>query len=43
MWSFPDLTLLFWLAMFGLVCAALAILGLVGGLIGFVAVHVQFV
>lgn len=35
MWSFPDLTLLFWLAVIGLVSVAIVVIG--GG--GWVAYH----
>lgn len=43
MWNFPDLTPLFYLAMFGLFCAAALALGAVGGAIWFVICHVRIV
>lgn len=39
----PDLRWLYYFVMFGLICAALAIGGAVGGLIWFVVNHVRIV
>jgi hypothetical protein len=41
--EFPDLTPVFYLAIFGLVCGFLALGGGVGWLIWFLSNHVQFV
>lgn len=40
---FPDLTPVYYLVMFGLFCAALAILGGIGLVIWLLVNHVQFV
>lgn len=42
-WRMPDPTPLFYLAIFGLVCAALLAIGGVGFLIWFVVNHIQIV
>lgn len=43
MFSLPDLRPLFWLAMFGLLCAAALIIGGAGWLVWFVVDHVRFI
>lgn len=43
MYNLPDLTPLFYLAMFGLACAALMIIGGVGFAAWFIFNHVQIV
>lgn len=43
MWNFPDLTGLFWLAMFGLFCAVIGGVGIVGFVIWFCIHHVRIV
>jgi hypothetical protein len=40
---FPDLSAVFYLAIFGLLCAAIALLGGAGWLFWFVIHHVQIV
>lgn len=43
MWNMPDLTGLFWFAVFGFCCAVVLGLGGLGGLIWFFTFHVKIV